>query len=134
MIFAGIAVVTSISVPREIDRDARDREVRRICIDSVLELRSAVVSVTGQYSGKEPKPDSVLADWNATLAAAEQVRVSCRDLALPTAGGVEEKPQLWQQLDTAGNQARGGSHPDEAVTAGLIRWTTDAIKDLTATR
>ena len=133
MIAAIIAVVTSISVPYRIDHDAQTREVRRVCIDSVLELRVAIVKLSGRYAGATPARPAVQADWDTALATVEQTRVSCRDVTLHTAGSVEAKAQLWQQLDTVDNQTAQGAAPDPAALTAIADWTTAAIKDLTAT-
>lgn len=133
MIAAVVAVVTSVSVPYRIDNDAQNREVRRICIESVLDLRAGIVKLSGRYAGTTPARSAVQADWDAALAAVEQTRVSCRDLTLHTAGSVENNAQLWQQLDTAENQATQAKAPDSDALTAVTNWTTAAIKDLTST-
>ncbi len=133
MIAAVVAVVTSISVPYQIDRDAQTREVRRICIDSVLELRTSIGTLAGRYAGQPPVPNTVTADWAEAVSSVEQVRVSCRAITLHQAGDVEAKRQLWHQLDTEQNRAERSSTPDTSAFTAILNWTTNAIEDLTST-
>jgi hypothetical protein len=131
VVVALVALYVSWYVPVTLDEDARDRERTRSCVDAVVDLRAAMQEIRTGYAVAADARAERLAGWDAGEYAIERVRITCRDVPLPTAGGVGEKSALWEQVHTA-REAAATERPDLGPVDEVLRWTIEGIRDLTA--
>lgn len=68
--------------------------------------------------------------WGRRRESIERVRITCRDLELPTAGRVGDKSGLWEQMHTA-RETAAAHVPDLTAVGEVLRWTIASIEDLT---
>jgi hypothetical protein len=127
-----LAIGVSVYVPYTLDNAAQARERKNICTNSVIDLRLALDKVATGYVADPGSLPARLADWDSGESAIERTRVSCVDIAMPSAHTVEEVGNLWSDYYTERNSAKQGPPSLDAVTA-ILDWTTASIKDLTAT-
>lgn len=129
LIGLGVALV-AFWVPIRMDRDARERERSRTCVEAVIDFRSALTNLELGYQVDPDKKSDRLADWDAGRAEIERVQVSCMDVSLSSAKSVEESGPLLEQYDTERNSARVKEPPLDVLRA-LRTWTIAVISDLT---
>ncbi|WP_431428786.1 hypothetical protein [Actinophytocola sp.] len=130
LVVAVVALYVSWYVPVTLDEDARDRERTRSCVDAVVDLRASMQRIQTGYAVDQDAHAERLADWDAGSNAIERVRITCRDLELPTAGRVNEKSGLWEQIHTS-REAAAAQDPDLTPVGEVLRWTIASIEDLT---
>jgi hypothetical protein len=131
LVVAAVAVWVSWWVPVSLDRDAKARERTRSCIEAVVDLRAAMQQLSTGYAVGPHELAGRLADWDRGENTIERVRITCRDIAMPTARGVDAMSGLWQQVHTAHQTAAQGG-ADLATVGRVLQWTTAGIRDLTA--
>jgi hypothetical protein len=130
LVVAVVALYVSWYVPVTLDEDARSREQTRSCVDAVVDLRASMQRIrTGYAIDQDARPER-LAAWDAGENAIERVRITCRDFELPTAGRVNEKSGLWEQIHTA-KETAAAQDPNLTPVDEVLRWTIESIEDLT---
>ena len=141
IVFGTAATVLAIWIPKEIDADAAERDRIRVCVDSAVDLREAMINLQGGYAASPDDHASRLRDWSAGKAAIDRIQASC------WAVGAERRPPFEDVEPAFGQYACdytikiGGAcdEPSVGVTgrsAGrspepIIMWTTGAIRRLT---